>query len=256
MERTSSDLTTPTVLKFGGTSVEDAAACARVAAIVRAHGGPRPVVVVSALAGVTDALLGCAGEGALRAFDPHLERHREIAQRLLGPEARGAFLGELERARAGLAARVERIGREPALRARLEDEIVSYGERLSAPLVAAVLATAGLRARHVDARRCIVTDESPGRATPDPAATAARTRAELAPLLDGGMIPVLGGYIGASAAGVTTTLGRGGSDYTAALVGAALGAGEIQIWTARSGVPTADPPRAARPTPIPSPPLA
>jgi len=241
MERTPSDLATPTVLKFGGTSVEDAAACARVAGIVRAHGGPRPVVVVSALAGVTDALLGCVREGALRAFDTHLERHREIAQRLLGPEARGAFLSELERARGELAALVERIGREPALRARLEDEIVSYGERLSAPLVAAVLATAGLRARHVDARRCIVTDETPGRATPDPAATAARTRAELAPLLDGGMIPVLGGYIGASAAGVTTTLGRGGSDYTAALVGAALGAGEIQIWTDVSGVQTADP---------------
>src|SRR5438128_701425 len=241
MERTPSDLATPTVLKFGGTSVEDAAACARVAGIVRAHGGPRPVVVVSALAGVTDALLGCAREGTLRGFAPHLERHREIAQRLLGPEARGAFLGELERARGELAALVERIGREPALRARLEDEIVSYGERLSAPLVAAVLATAGLRARHVDARRCIVTDESPGRATPDPAATAARTRAELAPLLDGGMIPVLGGYIGASAGGVTTTLGRGGSDYTAALVGAALGAGEIQIWTDVSGVQTADP---------------
>ena len=99
MERTPSDLATPTVLKFGGTSVEDAAACARVAGIVRAHGGSRPVVVVSALAGVTDALLGCVREGALRAFDTHLERHREIAQRLLGPEARGAFLGELERAR-------------------------------------------------------------------------------------------------------------------------------------------------------------
>src|SRR5436309_9757971 len=241
MERTPSDLATPTVLKFGGTSVEDAAVCARVAGIVRAHGGSRPVVVVSALAGVTDALLGCVREGALRDFDPHLERHGEIARRLLGPEASAAFLGELERARGELAALMERIGREPALRARLEDEIVSYGERLSAPLVAAVLATAGLRARHVDARRCIVTDESPGRATPDPAATAARTRAELVPLLDGGMIPVLGGYIGASTAGVTTTLGRGGSDYTAALVGAALGAGEIQIWTDVSGVQTADP---------------
>jgi len=241
MERTPSDLSTPTVLKFGGTSVEDAAACARVAGIVRAHGRARPVVVVSALAGVTDALLGCAREGALRAFDPHLERHREIAQRLLGPEARGTFLGELERARGELAALVERVGREPALRARLQDEIVSYGERLSAPLVAAALAAAGLPARHVDARRCIVTDETPGRATPDPAATAARTRAELVPLLDAGTIPVLGGYIGASTGGVTTTLGRGGSDYTAALVGAALGAGEIQIWTDVSGVQTADP---------------
>src|SRR2546422_184892 len=141
MERTPSDLATPTVLKFGGTSVEDAAACARVAGIV------------------------------------------------------------------------------------------PCGERPPAPLVAGVWATAGPGARHVDARRCIVTDETPGRATPDPAATAARTRAELAPLLDGGMIPVLGGYIGASAAGVTTTLGRGGPDYTAAPGGAAPGAGGDHNWT-------------------------
>src|SRR3989454_8602147 len=241
MERTSSAPAAPTVLKFGASSVEDAAACARVSGIVRAHGGPRPVVVVSALAGVTDALLGCAGEGALRAFDPHLERHREIARRLLGPGARAAFVAELERARGELAALVERIGREPALRARLQDEIVSYGERLSAPLVAGVLAGPAPPARHVDARRCIVTDETPGRATPNPAATAARTRAELVPLVDGGTIPVLGGYIGASTGGVTTTLGRGGSDYTAALVGAALGAGETQIWTDVSGVQPADP---------------
>src|SRR2546425_9923742 len=93
MERTPSDLATPTVLKFGGTSVEDAAACARVAGIVRAHGGSRPVVGVSALAGVADALLGCVRGGGLRAFDTHLERHREIAPRLLGPAAGGACLG-------------------------------------------------------------------------------------------------------------------------------------------------------------------
>src|SRR3989475_4666585 len=193
MERPPSEHVAPTVLKFGGTSVGDAAACGRVAAVVRRHGVPRPVVVVSALAGVTDALLRCAREGALRAFDPHLERHREIARRLLGPEASAAFLGELERARGELAALVERIGQEPALRARLQDEIASYGERLSAPLVAAVLAAAGLPARHVDARRCIVTDETPGRAAPNPAAPPARTRAELVPLLDARTIPVLGG---------------------------------------------------------------
>src|SRR2546422_742054 len=163
MERTPSEHVAPTVLKFGGTSVEDAAACGRVAAIVRRHGGPRPVVVVSALAGVTDALLRCAREGALRAFDPHLERHREIARRLLGPEASAAFLGELERARGELAALMERIGREPALRARLQDEIVSYGERLSAPLVAAVLAAARLPPPPVDAPRCIVTHGTPAR---------------------------------------------------------------------------------------------
>src|SRR2546428_4645712 len=144
MERTPSDFATPTVLKFGGTSVEDAAACARVAGIVRAHGGSRPVVVVSALAGVTDALLGCAREGTLRGFAPHLERHREIAQRLLGAEARAAFQDELERARAELTALVERIGREPALPPPPQGQIGSYGERLSAPLVAAGMATGRL----------------------------------------------------------------------------------------------------------------
>src|SRR5256885_12392025 len=135
MERTPSDLATPSVLRFGVTSVEDAAACARVAGIVRAHGGSRPVVVVSALAGVTDALLGCVRDGALRAFDTHLERHREIAQRLLGAEARAAFQDELERARAELAALVERLGREPALRARPEGAVRSSGGRPSAPRV-------------------------------------------------------------------------------------------------------------------------
>src|SRR3989475_12606755 len=108
MERTPSDLATPTVLKFGGTSVEDAAACARVAGIVRAHGGPRPVGVGSALAGVTDALLGGAREGTPRGFAPHLERHREIPQPLLGAEARAAFPDALERPRAAPAALVER----------------------------------------------------------------------------------------------------------------------------------------------------
>src|SRR2546430_10705310 len=114
MERTPSNHAAPTVLKFGGTSVEDTAACARVAGFVRAHGGPRPVVVVSALAGVTDALLGCAGEGALRAFDPHLERHREIARRPLHPQASAAFPAELQRAPGRLAAPVERHRPDPA----------------------------------------------------------------------------------------------------------------------------------------------
>src|SRR2546430_11609763 len=95
MERTPSDPATPTVLKFGGTSVEDAAACARVAGIVRAHGGSRPVGVGSALAGGTGALLRCVRGGALRAFDTHLQRHRQIAPRLLRPQARGAVLGEV-----------------------------------------------------------------------------------------------------------------------------------------------------------------
>ena len=230
-----------TVLKFGGTSVEDAPAFARVTGIVRARVGARPVVVVSALARVTDALLASVEAGTTRGLEPHFERHREIARQLLGAAAATTFNQELARAREEIAGLLESAGREAALVARLRDEVLSYGERLSCALLSGVLVAAGLPAIGVDARRCIVTDEAFGRATPDAAETERRCRAELEPLIDGGRIPVLGGYVAASASGLTTTLGRGGSDYTAALVGAALGAAEIQIWTDVSGVLTADP---------------
>jgi aspartate kinase len=236
-----SEPTAFTVLKFGGTSVEDAAAFERVTGIVRARAALRPVVVVSALSRVTDALLASVDAGAARGLEPHLERHREIARRLLGAAAGAAFQAELARAREEIGRVLERVHGEPALVPRFRDEVVAYGERLAAALLAAVLTEAGLPATLVDARRCIVTDETFGRAAPDVAETERRTRAELTPLVEGGRIPVLGGYIGASRGGVTTTLGRGGSDYTAALIGAVLGAAEIQIWTDVSGVMTADP---------------
>src|SRR6266542_2763737 len=228
------------VLKFGGTSVEDAGAFQRVAGIVRAHGGPRCVVVVSAMSGVTDALLTCVSDGNLTGLEPHLERHRQVGRLVSGAAGEG-LIAELEQARPAIAGLLERAVREHGARAGLRDEVVSYGERLSSSLLAAVLAAAGLPARHVDARRCIVTDDTHGRAAPDRSESERCTRAELVPLLERGAIPVLGGYIAASRSGATTTLGRGGSDYTAALVGAALGADEIQIWTDVSGVLTADP---------------
>ncbi len=235
------ETTPPTVLKFGGTSLEDVAAFERVLGIVRAHGGARPVLVVSAMSRVTDALLQAVEEGAVRDLEPHFERHRDVARRLASGEAGRGFLDEVESARAGVSELVARAAREPDARARLRDEVVSHGERLSASLLAAVLRSAGLPGRYVDVRRCIMTDETYGRATPDVPETERRTRAELLPLLERGELPVAGGYIGASPGGATTTLGRGGSDYTAALVGAALGAREIQIWTDVSGVLTADP---------------
>ncbi len=227
----------PRILKFGGTSVVDAAAFERVAAIVRDRGGPRPVVVVSALAGVTDALLS----GARQELDAHLDRHDAVARRLLTPPAAARFRKELERARPDLAALLDRLDGSPDARVALRDEIASYGERLAAPLLAATLEAAGLATRYVDARCCIVTDETHGRATPLLPETERSTRSQLLPLLDEGLVPVLGGYIAATGRGKATTLGRGGSDYTAALVGAALAADEIQIWTDVSGVLTADP---------------
>src|SRR5207244_887143 len=135
----------------------------------------------------------------------------------------------------------ERLAVEPERGPALRDEIAAYGERLSAALLTAVLQAAHAPALYVDPRHCLITDGTHGRATPILPDTEQRTRAELAPLLDRRLVPVLGGYIGATLEGVTTTLGRGGSDYSAALVGAALGAREIQIWTDVSGVLTADP---------------
>ncbi|MDQ3803172.1 MAG: aspartate kinase [Acidobacteriota bacterium] len=236
-----------TVMKFGGTSVEDGPAFERVAHIVGAHEGGRPVVVASAMSRVTDALLSSlrtAARGeiteALRSVEEHLERHLQV----------GRGLGAT--ARAGVTRRIESFGREIAdllggvassrrASAGLRDAVASYGERLSAYLLASVLAEHGLPASHVDARRCIVTDGEHGSAGPLPAQTRQRTRAELGHLLKAGRIPVLGGFIAATSRGVPTTLGRGSSDYTATLVAAALDAREAQIWTDVSGVLTADP---------------
>src|SRR3989440_10231281 len=238
----------PRILKFGGTSVADAAAVERVTSVVREHGGPRPVVVVSAIAGATDALRAAADaaeDGAPRAPEPSLEalfgRHASIARRLAPPEAGDALREELEAAHRDIARLLDRVARERDQRPALRDEVASYGERLSASLLAAALTSAGVTARYVDSRHCLTTDATHGRANPLLPLTLERTRATLTPLLEGGLVPVLGGYIAATAEGVTTTLGRGGSDYSAALVGAALGAEEIQIWTDVSGVLTADP---------------
>src|SRR5438445_12620551 len=132
------------------------------------------------------------------------------------------------------------IPAHPLTHPPLQDEIIAYGEQLSSRLLAAVLRENGLPARYVDARRCIKTDDNYGSAEPLPETQRAR-HVELVPLIEAGEIPVLGGFIGSTAKGVTTTLGRGGSDFTAALVGAALAAREIQVWTDVSGVLTADP---------------
>jgi aspartate kinase len=234
--------TSPLVVKFGGTSVEDVAAFERATGIVRARAATRPVVVVvSALSRMTDALLRSVDAGSAEPLAPNIERHARIAERLLDTEQRAGVERELARAREDIDRLLVLARDDAALGPRVRDEVVSYGERLSASLLAQVLAGAGIPAKLVDARRCIVTDLAFGRAVPDVADTERRTRNELGPLLAAGQVPVLGGFIAAAPDGTTTTLGRGGSDYTAAIVGAALDAGEIQIWTDVPGVLTADP---------------
>jgi aspartate kinase len=234
-------------MKFGGTSVADAAAFANVAAIVTVAEKKRPVVVVSAIAGFTAALLSSvakARDGELRSgtrsLDEHFERHTIIANELLGTEARTSFESSVAEARREIRQLLKIIAAYPVTSPPLQDEIVAYGELLSSQLLSAVLRERGLQAKYIDARECVKTDENYGAAMPLPG-TMTRTRENLSPMIESGEIPVLGGFIGSTEKGVTTTLGRGGSDYSAAIVGAALSASEMQIWTDVSGVLTADP---------------
>lgn len=237
-----------TIMKFGGTSLADANAFERVCEIVRAHLAAHPVVVASAMSRFTDALLesvGRASEGradaAAHFLDQHFERHLNVAHALLTEETGAAFAVAVDNARREVSELLQAVAARSMPRPVLQDIIASYGERLSANLLAAVLQEAGLPALYVDARRCIVTNAEHGCAEPLAEETARRSRAELASIVEASHIPVLGGFIGASVDGMTTTLGRGGSDYTAALIGAALSARLIQIWTDVSGVLTADP---------------
>lgn len=237
----------PTLMKFGGTSVADAGAFRNVAAIVKAAETGRPVVVTSAIAGFTNALLASvenavAGDAheAARALDEWFDRHVAVAYELLNSHARQAFESTVLEARTEVGRLLKIIGSYPVTRPPLQDEIVAFGELLSSQLLAAVLRENDLPARYVDARDCIKTNEEYGSATPLPE-TNATTAEKLQQAIEDGQIPVLGGFIASTNKGITTTLGRGGSDYTAAIVGAALAAREIQIWTDVSGVLTADP---------------
>lgn len=217
------------VMKFGGTSVADAAAFENVARIVASERESAPVVVVSAMSGVTDALLAATN------IEEVFERHHRVSRELLDDNK--AFAERLSSAEQEIAVLLEGLGN----RKRLQDAVVSFGEILSSALLAEVLNQRGIAARQVDARRCIMTDEEHTSAAPLMTETFANSKNELLPVIESGEVPVLGGFIGATRRGVTTTLGRGGSDYTAALLGAAIGASEIQIWTDVTGVLTADP---------------
>ncbi len=235
-------------MKFGGTSVQDAAAFRRVAEIVAGERENSPVVVTSAMAKVTDALLFAFEtakkgdvETAFESLQPHFERHTRVSEDLTDEKGRQSFEIELDYARRELNDLLMRVSRRSLPLQMLKDAIVSYGEQLSSKLLAEVCKAKNLNARHADSRRLIVTDDEYGSAAPIWDETERLIQLELQPLINAGEIPVMGGFIAASRGGETTTLGRGGSDYSAALVGAALQAREIQIWTDVTGVLTCDP---------------
>jgi aspartate kinase len=236
------------VMKFGGTSVEDPAAINRTAAIVagRVAAGRTPIVVVSAMSKVTDQLLRCAAAaaqgdrtGALAISSRLRSRHRDTAFALVKSQAPLIDLidqkfDSLDEILRGLAAILE-------LTPRISDLIVSFGERLSSRIIAATFAERGLAATHVDAREIIVTDSQYQRAIPIDSAIEKRAAERLRPLTDASQVPVMGGFIASNEAGITTTLGRGGSDFTAALIGGVMSAGDIEIWTDVDGIMTSDP---------------
>ncbi len=238
----------PTVMKFGGTSVADAQAFENVARIVGSHRGAAPVVVVSAMSGVTDALLAAtiaAGEGrageAIASLEQTFQRHHKTAAELLAPSAAAAFSKQVDNAAHQINELLGTSADNPLRRRPTQDAVLAYGEMLSSELLTALLNERGTNAQHVDARRCIVTDDEYTCALPLMPDTLFKANDVLVPVVENRLVPVLGGFIASTAEGTTTTLGRGGSDYTAALIGAALPADEIQIWTDVTGVLTADP---------------
>ncbi len=236
------------VWKFGGAALADAGGIERAARLAAAHRGPL-VVVASALFGVTDALLGgarrsaagepAAGAAAAAAF---LKRHRAAVSALVRPGRR----------RRDLLALVDRAAREyrdvcravaalGELSPRAADLLAARGERVSSALLAAALQAAGTRAAAVDGADVIRTDGRHGAATADLPATRRRALARLRPLLRAGVVPVVAGYVGAAPDGSVTTLGRGGSDLTATVLGRVMGARQVVLWKDVEGILTADP---------------
>lgn len=238
------------VMKFGGTSVGDTSCIERVVKIVRnALCDGSIAVVVSAMGGVTNRLIEAANQSrsgnefaVAEIFAQLRKQHDEAVTALIRTTARRAGLREkLDK----LFSDAERLCQNAIclreLTPRTLDAISSLGERLCAPLVAGALAEAGVTSHALDATELIVTDSYHGGAEPHIELTGARCQARVAPLLQNGVVPVVTGFIGANEEGVLTTLGRGGSDYSATILGAALDADEVVIWSDVSGLLTADP---------------
>ncbi len=239
------------VMKFGGTSVGSAKAMAGAAQIVKEARAnwPRVVVITSALSGVTNLLLESAARAAQGktahlpgAEQTLLANHQTIAASLIPNEARRAAvmdeIGGLVRSFVELCHAISVLGEATP---RALDAVASLGERMSARLLAAALESAGVASKSVEATELIVTDDHFQSAHPDFPLTTAQTRRILLPLLEAGLTPVITGFLGATREGLVTTLGRGGSDYSAGIIGAVLPADDVWIWTDVDGVMTADP---------------
>jgi aspartate kinase len=233
------------VCKFGGTSVQDAEAMTRVAEIIGARRKQQPVVVASAMGKTTNHLLEAAQTAAkgkrqdaldllTKIKDKHLKEAQKLGIAVTEAEIFQTYFKEMRDLVKGLAALGE-------LTPRITDAMASYGERLSTAILVQVLEKNGIPAQLMDARECIITDDNFMRAAPLFDLTDAAIVERLRPVIKADRVPVFQGFIGRTRSGITTTIGRGGSDYSAAIVGAALDADDIQIWTDVDGIMTTDP---------------
>jgi bifunctional aspartokinase / homoserine dehydrogenase 1 len=238
------------VMKFGGTSVNDASCIEKVADIIKAATQDSDVVVVvSAMRGVTDKLVEAATQseqgnqhGVAAIFQGLRERHEAAANLLVhSAEQRELIVGKLQRVFQEGERLCQEVIQQRELTQRACDSITGLGERLSAPLVAAALEERGVASEAIDATELVITDSRHGAAEPLMDITRERCEARLLPLLLQGIIPVVTGFIGATAEGVPTTLGRNSSDYSGTIMGAALDADDVSLWTDVDGILTTDP---------------
>ena len=239
------------VMKFGGTSVGTPEAMSQTAQIVAEarRDWPQLVVVVSALAGVTNLLLDSASQAArgvlssLASAESQLrQRHYAIAEALVSDPARYARVKqEIDPLLESFLSLCQAIAVLGEATPRALDAVAGLGERMSARLLTAALEAQGISAQMVEATQLIITDSCFQSAHPDFEATTRKTRQGLEPILEKGQVAVVTGFIAANPGGVTTTLGRGGSDYSAAILGAVLPAAAVWIWTDVDGVMSADP---------------
>ncbi len=235
------------VMKFGGSSVESAAAITRVAGIVRAREERHPVVVVSAMGKTTNKLLAIAAaaiggkrEEYIRQLHDLRDYHSREARQIVPLSDRADLDRFLDEHFQELTELVKGLAVLGELTPRSIDAISSYGERLSSYIVTLAFRHFGMKTEHVDSRDVLVTDRRHTQAAPNFPETYTRLKKTIPPVAANSVV-VMGGFIASTGDGVTTTLGRGGSDYTAAIVGAGIDAEEIQIWTDVDGMLTADP---------------
>src|SRR5438552_7909037 len=238
------------VIKFGGTSVGDAQRVANAIDIVAERREKKPIVVVSALAGVTNDLVA-ASEAARQCDIDRVneiiaavrQRHEDVAMRLVQQKFDffESFIKQLDKHIDQIHTILRGIALLGEITARAKDKVLGIGEKLSSVLFAYSMMMRALPGEHVDSEEVVITDGRFGEASPLMDDTRDAARRVLLPLIERNLIPVMGGFIGRTRDGATTTLGRGGSDYSAAVIGAAAGADEIQIWTDVDGMMTADP---------------